>query len=211
VTKNYTVSATDCIYSIAFENGFLPETIWNDPKNAELKKSRQNNILQEGDVVFVPDPRLKITSGASDRKHSFVLKSVPAKIAFKVLRVGKPIGNASYTLTIDGVTTRGTTDGDGTLHAPILPNAKLGRLIVDDAGEKLTYELELGRLDPGTEISGFQQRLVNLGYDISPDEYGSLGSGTRRATALFQIDRGLVATGDGDEATKAKVIEAYGF
>jgi hypothetical protein len=36
---NHEVEEGDCIYSIAFENGFFADTIWNHANNAELKRS----------------------------------------------------------------------------------------------------------------------------------------------------------------------------
>lgn len=211
MSKQHTVAGSDCIHSIAFDNGFLPETIWNDPHNGELQKQRKLNVLLEGDVVHVPDPRPKVQSAATDKRHRFVRKGVPATVGFKVQRLGKPIANANYTLVIDGTRSTGTTGGDGSVHARIPPNARSGSLTVDDHGDTLTYALDLGRLDPGTELTGLQQRLANLGYAIAPDDYGTLGSGTRRAIALFQVDHDLPGTGEADANTMARVVDAYGF
>ena len=54
------VVAGDCILSIAEENGFQWKTIWNHAANSKLKADRGDpNVLFPGDVVFVPDKRLK--------------------------------------------------------------------------------------------------------------------------------------------------------
>ena len=41
-----------------------------------------------------------------------------------------------YTLEIDGTLFRGTTDSDGIIEHPILPNAERGRLIVGESQEE---------------------------------------------------------------------------
>ena len=88
--EDYTVQTGDCISSIAFERGFFWETIWNHPKNAELKQKRVDpNILKEGDIVHVPDKELKEESCATDQKHKFKVKGVPAKLKLKVMEPPK--------------------------------------------------------------------------------------------------------------------------
>jgi hypothetical protein len=62
VPQRHTVRQGDCIASISFRNGFLPETIWNDPNNAELRRTKHPNILKPGDIVFIPDKRPKTSS-----------------------------------------------------------------------------------------------------------------------------------------------------
>ncbi len=89
--EDYIVQTGDCISSIAFERGFFWETIWNHPKNAELKQKRTDpNILKEGDIVHVPDKELKEESCATDKKHKFKIKGVPAKLKLKVMEPPKP-------------------------------------------------------------------------------------------------------------------------
>jgi N-acetylmuramoyl-L-alanine amidase len=57
---NHNVVQGDCVLSIAEQYGFFWETVWNHPSNAELKKKREDPaILYPGDVVFVPEKRLK--------------------------------------------------------------------------------------------------------------------------------------------------------
>src|SRR5438552_1759525 len=98
---NYQVQQGDCISSIASEHGFFPDTIWNHPNNVRLKEKRLNpNALMPGDVVFVPDLRLKEVRGATNQVHKFRVKNTPAKLHLQFMFQGKPRANVPYTLTI---------------------------------------------------------------------------------------------------------------
>ena len=58
--KAHQVEQGECLSSIAYECGFFPDTIWNHPQNAELKRKRNNpNALMLGDIISVPDKRIK--------------------------------------------------------------------------------------------------------------------------------------------------------
>ncbi|HEX5047131.1 MAG TPA: peptidoglycan-binding domain-containing protein [Gammaproteobacteria bacterium] len=79
------VKAGDCIASIAFENGFFWRTVWEDAANAALKRKRKSPFqLLEGDEVQVPDLRKKEESRASEQRHRFKLKGVPAVLIIAI-------------------------------------------------------------------------------------------------------------------------------
>ncbi len=84
---DYQVKSGDCISSIAFNHDFFWETLWNHGANSELKSKRKDpNILEEGDVVHIPDLRFKQESGATEQRHRFKLKGVPAKLHLRFLK-----------------------------------------------------------------------------------------------------------------------------
>ncbi len=60
----------------------------------------------------------------------------------------------------------------------------------------------------GNEVLDLQQRLVSVGYDISPDELGRYGQGTRAAVESFQYHRGLEITGTCTSTTWNTLVEA---
>lgn len=242
--EDYTVQTGDCISSIAFERGFFWETIWNHPKNAELKQKRQDpNILKEGDLVHIPDKELKEESCATDQKHKFKMKGVPAKLKLKVMEPPKaddepaddpaggaedgshvedpdynpepvedvPVKNAPYRLEIDGqVVSEGSTDGEGQVEIELPPNAREGRLVIrPGTPEERVLPLNLGGMDPISEISGVRKRLSNLGFpctstgDEMTDDLAS-------ALRMFQQNNELDITGKIDNATKDKLKQLHG-
>ncbi len=91
MSEDYKVQPGDCISSIAYAHGFFWETLWNHGSNSELKSQRRDpNILNEGDLVHIPDLTLKQESGSTEKRHSFKLKGVPAKLKLKLMRPKPP-------------------------------------------------------------------------------------------------------------------------
>ena len=223
MSEDYTVQQGDCIGSIAFEHGFFWETVWNDPGNAALKSKRKNpNVLLEGDVVHIPDLRLGKESGATEKRHRFKLKGVPAEFNLRILEEAvadgsgggskndKPRANVPYNLYIDGVLVKqGQTDGDGWVKCGISPKAQTGCLILDPGtANETALPLSFGHLDPVDEISGVQARLRNLGFDCG-DEQGEIGPQTTEALKEFQGKNGLEANGQLNDATRNKLRQVH--
>jgi len=204
MTTDHTVSSGDCISSIAFKYGFFPDTLWNHELNADLKELRKNgNTLMEGDIVKVPDLTLKNEDKADTQRHRFKRKGVPEKLRLRLARNGHPRADMDYRLDIDGVIVRGRTDADGALEHYIPPDARRGYLLIDPDER---YELSLGSLPPEDDASGLVSRLHNLGHlhaaDPTPEELSE-------AISAFQRTTGLPQTGEADEQTQAKLLEAH--
>ena len=52
----YVVQRGDYLLKIALRMGFVADTVWNDPKNADLRAARPDmHVLCVGDVLYVPD------------------------------------------------------------------------------------------------------------------------------------------------------------
>lgn len=206
----YEVRPGDCLSSIAYRHGLTWQRIWNHPANAELKRVRGNpNILYPGDRLHVPEKESKFHWGASDRKHTFVRKGVPEKFNLTLRREGKPVAGAPYTLHVGARTHRGTTDAQGRVQVPIVPDAESARLILGQGAATQVYEFRLGHVDPVTEISGVQARLRNLGYDCGAVD-GLTSEATTEALRAFQEAVGLQATGEIDDATRAALMREHG-
>ena len=198
-----TVNPGDSIPSIAHDAGHFWETVWNHPPNADLKNKRKNpNILAPGDDVTVPPIRVKDYSCATDQRHSFKRRGVPAKLKMQLFQLGEPRRNEPYTLILDDDIISGTTDGDGNVEHYIKPNAKGGVLKLN--GGKEEYPVRIGHLNPIDIISGVKQRLNNLGYNCG-DESDDESDQFKEAVIQFQGDQKLNPTGDVDAATRAKL------
>lgn len=201
----YKAKADDCISSIAFESGFFPETLWELPENAELKKKRKSpNVLQEGDSIHIPEVRKRTFACQTGKTHKFKLKGVPEKLKLRFLEGGEPRKGIEYTLEVDGQKFEGKTDDDGAIEHWISPNAKEGKLTSEELGN---YNLSLGGLDPKDSETGAKSRLVNLGYITKIDaEEADL----EEAIKKFQNANELEATGKLDQETQDKLVEIHG-
>lgn len=212
---DHTVGDEECLDTIAFQYGFFPETIWNRGENASLRSARKTGFqLAPGDVLFVPEKRLKDAQCAIDKRHRFKRKGVPAKLRIRLLDFeGKPRKNVSYVLEIDPDTEfEGTTGSDAIITHFIPPDAVSGRLILqispaageeDDGEEEEVYELALSQLRPSSMIAGIQQRLYNLGF-LQPPLSGEMDERTVTALRQFQIARKIKDTGEVDGPTLAQ-------
>jgi len=194
--------------SIGLQHGFFWETLWNHPQNAALKELRKDpNVLLAGDAVYIPDKELKQVGGATEKRHRFQRKGVPAKLRLTLMKEDKPRANVPYVLEIDGQVFRGQTDASGLIEHSIPPDAQSGRLILDNGNE--IHPLNLGNLDPIDTITGVQARLRNLGL-FSGDISGELDGGTAGAISAYQLRKGLPQTGQLDQATKDKLKGDHG-
>ena len=203
----HTVIRGDCISSIATNAGLTWQQVWDDPENAKLRELRKDpNILAAGDVVFVPDKKLRTVSGGTNTRHRFVKRGVPAMFRIQLFDGVEPRKNQSYVLNIDGKEYKGTTNGEGVLEQPISPTAVVGELTVGP--DQLYMTLEFGHIDPITELSGIQARLTNLGFDCG-SIHGELDETTGAAIAAFQHRFGLEATGRPNAETIAKIEELH--
>jgi len=201
----YKTKTNDCISSIAFESGFFPETLWDLPENAELKKKRKNpNVLQEGDSVHVPEFRKRTFACQTGKVHKFKLKGVPEKLKLRFLEEGKPRSGIEYKLEVEGKKFEGKTDKDGAIEHWVPPNSKKGKLTSEELGN---YDLNLGALDPKDCESGAKSRLVNLGYLA---KFDAEKTDLEEAIRNFQTANELELSGKFDEATQDKLVELHG-
>jgi hypothetical protein len=208
---NYVVRQGDCVQSIATERGLRWETIWNHPRNGDLRAARKDpNVLLPGDRLFVPDIQLKQEQGQTEQRHRFKKKGTPGKLRIRVLDENhRPRANVPYTLSIDGRLFSGHLDGEGFLEVVIPPDARSGRLTVGTPPDTMGYELQLGHLDPIDRVSGVQARLNDLGFFCGPPD-GTMNESTRAALRAFQEKYQLTVDGNLGQQTKQKLREVYG-
>ncbi|CAG0996726.1 zinc D-Ala-D-Ala carboxypeptidase [Phycisphaerales bacterium] len=206
----HNVSSGDCIASIAFEHGHFPDTIWQHAENASLKSTRKDpNVLLDGDRVFVPDLEEGPVSCATEKKHRFERKAVPAKLRVQLVFDGKARANIPFTLVVDGSPIDGTTDGSGWVDIGIPPSARRGVLKLRPPGaDEEVFQLQLGGLDPIDTVQGQKARLQNLAFyrgDVDPSvtpEYSD-------AIRTFQKAHGITVTGEADAQTQDKLKQEH--
>jgi len=87
-----------------------------------------------------------------------------------------------YRPTLDGHLVEGIVDGDGRIDVPIDPRTRGGRLTVEDH----EFEVRIGGLDPVDSITGVQQRLASLGFDLGGCRSGDWDAETIEALKRFQ-------------------------
>ena len=207
----HVVDQGERIPSIAEVTGHLWETIWKHPANEALKDARKDpNILLPGDKLTVPATCVKYEPGETETRHRFRLNGDPAVLRIRLLDDDEPIPNAAYVLTVDReYEYSGDTDSTGLLCETIPVGARRGVLEVHTNAGQRVYELDLGYLDPVTEVTGVQQRLHNLGFSPGPID-GIYGPLTTAAMQRFQEARGMAETGKPDSFTIERLREDHG-
>jgi N-acetylmuramoyl-L-alanine amidase len=228
--KSHVVKSGDHLPAIAEAYGFARSAaIWNHPDNAELKKSRDvAEILAPGDVLKIPDREEKTVDIATGKVHRFTVKREKLELRIRIRNLDSaPVDGAACVLAASAGKQDLTTDGDGQIIAPIARSERSATLTVGDE----VYQIAIGDLDPVDTESGWQARLVNLGYLESPlpplaeveeaeqdpdsedppyDERAEREHELRAAIEEFQFDNSLSVTGEMDSATQAKLEEIHG-
>lgn len=209
--KKHVVKRGECIASIAYENGFFWQDLWNHDVNSELREKRKDGyILMDGDIVFIPEKRVKKLNVQINKRHRFRVKGVPEQLRLRLGSDDFPRANLPYTLIIDGEEYQDRTDERGEISRFLAPNARKGELILRpaDAPEE-HYELALRGLDPVTEMTGIQARLRNLGFYSGPVN-GEFDSDTLAAMQEFQSGINLERTEEPDDRFREELCKAHG-
>ena len=200
----YVVRQGDCLVSIADEAGHLWQTIWEHPDNQELRETRKSpNIVLPGDRLTIPPIRLREEIRPTDERHRFKKKGGMVMLRLTLLEDDRPRADLPYELTVDGASRTGVTNAEGKIEERIPARARHGRLLLGpDRREEML--LEIGVLDPISELTGVQGRLSHLGFDPGPID-GVLGPRTGAALRVFQQKHHLEVTGRPDDATRSRL------
>jgi len=208
----YVVRQGDYLQKLAFAHGFDEDTVWNDPKNAELSKKRKDPTeLVPGDVLhFARASRdsFQLRKGVT---NEYKLK-VPKTTARFVFEDSKgPWAGEPYVIEGLGARVEGKADSAGTIVIDAPVHVREVRVVFP--AKRLVFPMAIGDMDPIDEPSGVRQRLQNLGYLPPPSEVVSeqdMAARDREAIRSFQRAEGLPATGKLDDATRAKLDDVHG-
>lgn len=215
VRSSHKVRTGDCLASIAFQNGFPPETIWNDGANEPLRELRKNmHLLAVNDIVWIPERRVKSIVASTGVRYVLQMPQVPELLRVRFVTPSlKPRQGVPYLLQLslaDGTPLpdrTGSTDAEGFLVEPIPPNAWKGEIWLGKGQARELYPVQLGALWPAGELSGVLARLNNLGYRC--ENSSGLDEETRDALQQFQRDHQLEPTGEMDDATRAALAQIH--
>jgi len=189
------------------------KTIWDDPTNADLKTLRQSpNVLNPGDVLKIPDNQPRTELCATTKVHVFQTDTTPLLLRLALRDFDNhPLAQTSCEFEVEGKLLSLDTDANGLVEIPITSSATDGTLTFRDPLIPLDVSIpvQIGYLDPVTEVSGQKARLNNLGYITrSMDQVDDTYFGY--VVQEFQCDQDLPVNGQMDDATQAKLQEQHG-
>ncbi|MGZ5443997.1 MAG: peptidoglycan-binding domain-containing protein [Thermoanaerobaculia bacterium] len=207
---HWVIRPGDSVCSIAAASGHLPQTLWDDPANADLKAVRIDpELLVPGDRVSIPPIRPKTVACATGSSHVFRVAGRKATVTIFVEdEAADPFANKQYELVGGDETITGTTDDTGKLECRIDARVHTGTLRVwlDEPGLPNPWVLgvRFGELPPVDQPDGIQRRLTNLGLRFGPIE--EIPPATLTA---FQKALGVAESGEVDAATLQKLVEIH--
>jgi hypothetical protein len=160
----YVIKQGDYLAKLACQFGFDADTVWSDPKNADLRKLRSDpNLLWPTDILYIPDqvnkqPVLKsLTTGTT---NTFVSDTPTVTVNLKF--ADAELASQPYTIPelpqLTGLTTR--ADGTATIAMPITQRV----VTVVFTSDGTAFTCNVGHVDPINTLSGVIQRLQNLGF-----------------------------------------------
>ena len=167
----YVIRQGDFLALLAYRFDFDPDTIWNDPANAEIQQNRSDpNQLWPTDMLQIPNPASapKTHTLNSGQTNSFTSDSPSVDVSLKFTE--DYLASKSFTIPELPQLTGLTTDSEGSVTLSIPLSQATFSIVFDD--DDTTFAFKLGHLDPVNTFSGIVHRLQNLGY-LDPDaDYG---------------------------------------
>lgn len=212
--KPYVIKQGDYLLKLSHTLGFNHDKVWNDGKNAKLKDQRKNpNMLQAGDIVFIPDEPKKKLRLNKEETNAFVAKVPTVTISIVVAADDEPVKDAAYVIEGLGDDTELKTDGKGTATFPAPVHAREVVLFFKD--QKLRLKVGIGDLDPADTKPGARMRLQSLGYFggkvVGAEQYvADDDDELRAAISAFQSGMKLPVTGELDDDTKSALVKEHG-
>jgi len=161
--KPYVIKQGDYLTKLAHLLGFDAETVWNDPKNAELKEQRSDPaMLQAGDILVVPDEPKKRLPLEHEAENSYVASVPTISVSVVVADDDEPVADEPYVVEGLGDDEERTTDSEGvvTFEAPV----HVREVTVRFTQRVLSFRIGVGEIDPIDTDSGGRMRLTQLGY-----------------------------------------------
>lgn len=204
----HTISAGECVVSLAAERGDTVERIWNDPANASLREAREDGrVLAPGDTLTIPERREKWERLATGRRHRLKRVGLEARLRLRFVdEDGKPRADLPWVLEVDGELFSGTTSDEGLVEHPLPATCREATLRLREDKKVEEYLLAPGTLQPASLDEGALQRLEALGL-LAPGERRE--PVVRLAIASVQMQDGEEPSGVLDDETKRRIERRY--
>ncbi len=196
VSKKHSVVQGEDIDSIAYEYGFLPDTIWDHKANEPLREKRKDPaVLKEGDEVNIPKLKSREETVQTGETVTFRRKGAMAVLRIRFTDDDAPRANIPYIFKI--VTRCGAsvpdvsakTDKDGFLAEVVPPNTTEGEIVLNPGEDEEYVPFRLNYINPVDDgFQGVQSMLNNMGYYCG-DADDLLGELTIAAVREFQKER----------------------
>lgn len=183
-------------------------TIWSHGDNAGLRERRPDPmVLVAGDEVMIPDREPRWERVETNRRHVFKVEGLEARLRLLVEdELGASLHGAAWTLVTDeGRTKKGTVGARGLVDCRLPPTCRTATLTVSQGKLEITWNLQLGALQPVEEVKGVQARLSSLGY-LDGRQTGEVDDATKKAIEAFQRRHGLPVNGAADDPQLRDVL-----
>lgn len=202
----YTVRSGECLDQLAVERGLNPNTIWDHPRNASLRRTRgPRPAVMAGDQIYLPVTKSGVHPARAGHRHRYRRKGIRQPFVTKLVENGQPRSHTAYQLDLGSFQVTGCTDEQGVIRQWVPVWATHATLTVD--GQTFHVTLVHKQRSP-RDPDGTRYRLQNLGY-LQPtvvDDPNDL----LKALARFQSDHDLKPTGHVDELTRYKLRLIHG-
>jgi hypothetical protein len=205
--RPYVIQQGDHLRKLAFRIGFDPDSVWNDPSNAQLREKRTPNLLYPGDVLYVPDAdevgAMALDVGTRNPYQASVPR-VRNRLVFS--NSDGPMAEEPYAIRgLDAPAGATAMDGSITLSVPVT----LREFHIHFKRRNVIRAVRVGDMDPINEDSGVDKRLQHLGF-LSPPPYWDITVQRATALRLFQAAVGVSQTGIFDATTQKALVERHG-
>jgi hypothetical protein len=167
--RPYVIQQGDHLAKLAYKFGFNADTVWKDPKNAQLRRQGQlspdPNILNPTDMLYIPDSKPLTTHSLTLGTTNVFVADAPPTVTLTHRFIGDDASiyafKACVVQELDHLTGL-MTDENGvlTFQAPVTLDS--ATVVFTETGE--SWALCIGHLDRINTLSGIFQRLTNLGY-----------------------------------------------
>lgn len=237
----HSVQPGDSIPSLAYQRGLYWNSVWRHPRNETLRQKRGNeNVLLEGDEVFLPEPQQKEVEVSIGQRHRFRRGGVPSVLRLQLFKpdtkepdllkqlLNKSRGNASTSeasisndepepwaeveceLQANGKAQRKKTDKQGMIEFTVHPDSESGKLVIDSGGPN-EKTVELKLGQVGPATT--TRGIKNRLRNLGfdcGDDSDNDGDFLESALTKFQLQNKLEPTGTINDSTRNELKKLHG-